>query len=133
MQYAEHITHAFADCAGYRPAHRADHPPSQAMAIFVPDNIRVQITITVRICCRPDIHLHARVAAITRGSEIGIIGAAAILGFSIHRVAASAAIAKVVFLEIQRAFYKAVAIKVIMNKVVQVKQVLNGDGLVRRL
>ena len=68
--------------------------------------------------------------AIRRRGEVCIVGATAILGLGSHRIVALAAVTEVVDLEIACGFVKAMPVQDVVNGVVQVEQVLNGDFVV---
>ncbi len=75
---------------------------------------------------RPLEHLHARVEAVRRGGEVGVVGARAVLGVGLHRVAADAAVAVVVFLEVAGRLVEAVLVAEVMHDVVPVEQIHDG-------
>ena len=68
-------------------------------------------------------HLHARVGAVRRGGEVGVVGAGAVLGVGIHRVTAGAAAAVVVLLEVTGGLIEAVLVKEIVDDVVPVEEI----------
>jgi len=91
----------------------------------------VQVAIEVRVLGGPDVHAHARALAVRRGSKVGVVVAGAVLGVGLDGVAAEAAVAKVVLLEVARHLVEAVLVEDVVDDVVPVEQV--GDRSVNVL
>ena len=78
----------------------------------------------------PQEHLHAGVEAVYGGGKVRVVCAGAILAFGIDRIAVAASSSKVVLLEIARAFRKSMLVQRVVNDVVEIEQVLDGNILV---
>ena len=78
----------------------------------------------------PQEHLHAGVEAVYGGGKVRVVCAGAILAFSINRIAVAASSSKIVLLEIARAFRKSMLVQRVVNNVVEIEQVLDGNILV---
>ena len=63
----------------------------------------------------PEVHLHARTAAVGRRREVGVVRAAAILRFGVDGIVADAAVAEVVRLEVACGFVEAVAVELVVK------------------
>ena len=74
--------------------------------------------------------MHAGVEAVDGGGKVRVVCAGAILAFSIDGIAVAASSAKVVLLEIARAFRKSMLVQRVVNDVVEIEQVLDGNILV---
>src|SRR5690606_36027854 len=79
--------------------------------------------VAVRIGRCPDVHLHARVLAVRRRGEVGVVGARAVLGLGLDVVTAQAAVAVVVLLEVAARLVEAELIGHVVDDVVEVEQV----------
>ena len=100
------------------------------MTVLMDDDAVIEIAISLRICQVPQVHLHPGIAAIGRGSEIGIVDAAAVLRLGIDRIAANAPVCAIVLLEITAGLVKTIPVENIMHDVVPVKEVGNRGVLV---
>ena len=130
LEQRENVAHALAERARDGPAHVADHAPGQAVAVFVPDNITVEVAVPVGIGAVPDVHLHARVRAVAGGGEVGVVHPAAVLRLGIDGVPARAAAPEIIVLEVARALREAVVVELVVDDVVEPEQVLDGHVLV---
>ena len=145
-QQRQRVAPALAERAGLvgAAAERARHQAvGNAVAVLVRDHVAVEAAVAVRTI-RPDpqVHLHARGAAVGVGAEVGVVGAAdrhrrvdvvidaaevdAIVRLGQHRVAVGAAQAEVVDLEVARSLVEAEAVQPVVHVVGVVKQL--GDG-----
>ena len=110
----------------------ATHEPVRhAMRVLMGDDAIVQVTVDRRGCRVPQEHLHARIAAVRRSGEVGIVGPAAVLCISEHMVTSHATIAIVVLLEIAARFIEPVLVPHVVDDVVPVEEVGDRGILVR--
>ena len=124
-QQRQHVAGTLANRRAHGARHGANQSPGQAVAILVPDNVRVEIAVTVRVGHGPAVHLHARAGAVGRSGKVGIVDAAAVQRLGQHRIVLASSSAKVLALEVARRLGKAVCIQRVMNQVVEIKQVLH--------
>ena len=128
----QRVAHALAHGRGRRPAHVADHPPRQAVAVLVVDDVGVEVAIARRRGGVPEIHLHPRPLAVRRGREVGVFGSPPVLRLGVQRVAADPAPAEVVRLEVAGRLVEPVAGQPVVQQIGQVEQVRDRRLLVGR-
>ena len=100
-----------------------------AVPVLVDDDPAVEVAVAYRRLAGPEVHLHPRAAAVRGGGgEVGVVRAASVLRLRLDVVAADAAAAVVVHLEVPRRLVEPVAVQDVVDDVVPVEEV--GDGRV---
>jgi hypothetical protein len=115
-----------------------------AVAVLAHDDGVVEVAVHVGRGVRPDVHLHAGVAAegaaaaVGGGVEVGVVRAGAVLRLRHHAVlvaegaAGAGAAAVVVLLEVPRRLVEAVLVHQVVDEVVPVEEVRDGGRPVGR-
>ena len=96
------------------------------------DNTSLEAGVAVGGRSVPDVHAHARLLAIRRSGEVGVVGARAILGVQDDIVGATAASTVVVDLEVTGSFVEAKGVEEVVVGVRGVEQLGDGSVYVRR-
>ena len=96
------------------------------------DNTSLEAGVAVGGRSVPDVHAHARLLAIRRSGEVGVVGARAILGVQDDIVGATAASTVVVDLEVTGSFVEAESVEQVVVSVRGVEQLGDGSIYVRR-
>ena len=102
------------------------------VSVFVDDNTCFEARIAVGGGSVPDVHAHARLLAIGRGGEVGVVGARAILGVQDSIISATAACTVVVDLEVTGSLVEAESVEQVVVGVRGVEQLSDRSVHVRR-
>jgi hypothetical protein len=98
----------------------------------VDDNTCLEAGVALRSGSIPDVHAHARLLAIGRSGEVGVVGARAILGVQDDIVGATATSTVVVDLEVTGSLVEAEGVEQVVVGVRGVEQLGDGSVYVRR-
>jgi hypothetical protein len=98
----------------------------------VDDNTCLEAGVALRSGSIPDVHAHARLLAIRRSGEVGVVGARAILGVQDDIVGATATSTVVVDLEVTGSLVEAEGVEQVVVGVRGVEQLGDGSVYVRR-
>ena len=107
-------------------------PVRDAVPVLVHDHAVVEVGVAGGGREGPHEHLHPGSQPVGRGGEVGVVGAAAVLGLGLDRVVAERAVAVVVDLEVARRLVEAVAVEHVVGPVVGVVEVRDRRRPVRR-
>lgn len=70
------------------------------MSVFVDNNARLEIAISLGVGSSPDVHSHTAIASISRGSKVGIVRSAAVLSVNNNEIICLTALSVVICLEV---------------------------------